>query len=78
MFEHMIAEVIKMNQKKDFPAGEWSMTSLRPVQIRPSLLNRVLPTLGDVMIRIGLMLKDRPQASLTTDQAHAPNFLIML
>ena len=78
MFEHMIAVNMKMNTKNTYREDECIDTFMKPVQFRPSLIDRVLPALGDAMISVGLKLKYRPHASLTTEQAHAPNFLITL
>jgi hypothetical protein len=78
MFEHMIAEVIKMDTRTIYRDEDGIDSSMRPIQFRPSLLDRVLPRIGDAMIKVGLKLKYRPDASLNTEQASAPNFLIML
>jgi hypothetical protein len=78
MFEQLIAENMKINAKNTYREDGYIDAFVKPVQFRPSLIDRVLLTLGDVMISVGLKLKQRPQASLTTEQAHAPNFLIML
>jgi hypothetical protein len=78
MFEHMIAEDMKMSTKNTHREDECIDAFMKPVQFRPSLIDRVLLALGDAMIRFGLKLKYRPHTSLTTEQAHAPNFLIML
>jgi hypothetical protein len=78
MFEHMIAEDMKMSYKNTCCDADGIDTFMKTVQIRPSLIDRTLLTLGDVMISVGLKLKERPSASLTTEQAQAPNFLIML
>jgi hypothetical protein len=51
---------------------------MKPVQIKPSLMDRILRSLGEALIWVGLKLKDRPHSKLTTEQSHAPNFLIML
>jgi len=78
MLEHMIAFDIKMNTKNTYRDDEWTDCYMRPAQLRPSLVDRVLPALGDAMISVGLKLKHRPHASLINEQAPAPNFLIML
>jgi len=78
MFEHMIAENMKMNMKNTFREDEGIDSYMKPVQMRSSLISRVLTALGDAMINLGLKLKYRPQASPTAERAQAPNFLIML
>ena len=78
MFEHMIAEDMKMNTRNNYREDDCIGAYMKPVQFRPSLVDRVLPALGDAMIRFGLKLKYRPHDSLSTEQAHAPNFLITL
>jgi hypothetical protein len=78
MFEHMIAEKMKMSTKTTCRDNDCIDPNMRPVQFRPSLLDRVLLTVGDLMINVGLKLKFRPHASLNTEQASVPNYLIML
>ena len=79
MFEHMTAEDMKMNNKStSCDDNDGIDTFVNPVEIRPSLIDRTLLTLGDVMINVGLKLKERSGASLTTEQSQAPDFLIML
>ncbi len=78
MFEHMIAENIRMSSRTTNRDDDRIDPSMRPVQFRPSLLDRVLPFLGDAMISVGIKLKYRSQASLSTEQASVPNYLIML
>ncbi len=78
MFEHMIAEKMKMNASTTNRDDDCIDPYMRPVQFRPSFIDRVLPALGDAMINVGLKLKYRPHASLNTEQASSPNYLIML
>jgi hypothetical protein len=78
MFEHMIAVEMKMNTKHTYRDDEGINTFMKPIQLRPTLIDRVLPALGDAMISVGLKLKYRPHPSLATEQAQAPNYLIML
>jgi hypothetical protein len=78
MFEHMIAETLKMNTKNTYRDDDCIDAYMKPVQFRSSIIDRVLPILGDAMISIGLKLKYRPHASLITEHAQAPNYLIML
>jgi hypothetical protein len=44
----------------------------------PPLLNRALPTLGETLIRIGHRLMEHSYHPLTSEEATAPTFLIML
>jgi hypothetical protein len=78
MFELMIVEIMKMDQKNANRWDESGQTFMRPVQIKPSLMDRVLRSLGEALIWVGLKLKDRPHTKLTSEQSHAPNYLIML
>jgi hypothetical protein len=78
MFEQLIAEDMKLNTRNTYREDDCIDAYMKPIQFRPSLIDRVLTTLGDALIRFGLKLKYRPSASLTSKQAHAPNFLIML
>ena len=45
---------------------------------KPSLLSRALPVLGDALIRAGNRLKEHSYHPPTSEEATAPNFLIML
>jgi hypothetical protein len=46
--------------------------------INPPLFSRALPNLGETLIRIGTRLKERSYHQLTSEEATAPTFLIML
>ncbi len=78
MFEQVIAEKMKTSTKTTNRDDDCIDPSMKTVQFKPSFLDRLLPTLGDAMIRAGLKLKYRPHATLNTEQASAPNYLIML
>lgn len=78
MFEHMIIEKIKINLKNTYRDNDGIDPFMKPVQFRPSFIDRTLLSLGEAMISVGQKLKERPSASLTTEQAQTPNFLIML
>jgi hypothetical protein len=78
MFEHMLAEELIANYKNTYREDDCIDPFMRPIQVRPSIIDRVLLVLGDTMISVGLKLKYRPHASLTPEGAHAPNFIIML
>jgi hypothetical protein len=51
---------------------------MKPIHYKPSLIDRLLAVLGEAMINIGLKLKDRPRTKLNAEQAHSPNYMIML
>lgn len=78
MFEQLIAEDIKMRTRNTGRDEDGIDAAMKPVQIRASLIDRILPVVGDAMISVGLKLKSRPHASLTTERAQAPNYFIML
>ena len=44
----------------------------------PPIFQRVLPSLGEAMIRVGTRLKEHSYHKLTSEEASAPTFLIML
>jgi hypothetical protein len=46
--------------------------------VNPPLLNRALPILGEALIRLGNHLKEHSYRQPTSEEATAPNFLIML
>jgi hypothetical protein len=46
--------------------------------ITPPLYDRGLAFLGDTLIRLGTMLKERAYTRLTAEEASAPVFMIML
>ena len=52
MFEHMITEDMKVNAKTTSRDDDCIDPNMRPVHFRPSLLDRILPTLGDAMISV--------------------------
>ncbi len=78
MFEKMMVALIMADNKKTQSESQEDQFLSKPVRVRPSLVDRVLPAVGDVMIRVGSKLKDRPHTRLSNEQAHSPNFLIML
>ncbi len=78
MFEMRIVELMKMENRNAGDGLEDGHTLMRPVHFKPSLMDRLLPSLGEALISVGLKLKDRPRAKLNTEQANSPNFLIML
>ena len=46
--------------------------------VNPPLLERVLPMLGEMLIRFGTRLKEHSYRKLTASEASAPTFMIML
>jgi hypothetical protein len=46
--------------------------------VNPALIDRALPALGETLIRVGTRLKEHSFHQLTSEEATAPNFLIML
>ncbi len=78
MFEMMNAEIIKSEMKAFGGSSESESCGSNPVQLKPSLVDRALISLGQVMITTGLKLKYRQLARLSNAEAHTPNFLIML
>jgi hypothetical protein len=78
MFDHIVVELMKVENRSHCVESELGQYSMKPIHFKPSLFDRLLAVLGEAMINIGLKLKDRPSAKLNTEQAHSPNFLIML
>jgi hypothetical protein len=78
MFEQRIVELMKMENRNSRVEDDSGQSDIRPVHFRPSLMDRVLRTLGEAMISIGLKLTDRPHAKLNTERAQSPNYMIML
>ncbi len=46
--------------------------------IKPPLYDRILTWTGEVLIKIGMKLKEMPERKLITEEASVPTFLIML
>lgn len=46
--------------------------------IDPSIVARILPAVGETLIRIGTRLKEHSFRKLTPEEASTPTFLIML
>ena len=78
MFEQRFVEFMKMENRSASEKDEQGYAAMKPVHFKPSLMDRVLPTLGEAMINIGIKLKDRPHAKLNAEQAQSPNYMIML
>ena len=78
MFDPIIVELMKSENRSHCVESELDQFSMKPIHFKPSILDRLLSVLGEAMINIGLKLKERPNAKLNTEQAHSPNYLIML
>jgi hypothetical protein len=78
MFEQRIVELMKLDNRNACDEFDQVQSNMRPVHFKPSLMDRVLPTLGEAMISVGLKLKNRPHMKLNTEQANSPNYMIML
>ena len=46
--------------------------------VNPRLTERILPILGDFLCRLGTRLKEHSYHKLTSEEASAPTFMIML
>jgi hypothetical protein len=77
MFEMMMAEKMKSDFQNFGESSELEPKNLKTVQIKHSLMDRILPVLGQALINTGLKLKYRQHARLL-EEAHTPNYLIML
>ncbi|MGE5122878.1 MAG: hypothetical protein ACM3H7_00050 [Acidobacteriaceae bacterium] len=78
MFDQVIIEMIKMKQRNVQRGYDWTQAFVKPEPVRLSLIDRVLPVIGDSLIRVGNKMKQRSHSRLTADHAQTPNFLIML
>ncbi len=78
MFDNLMVELILADIKKTQAYSQEDQFFSKPFRARASLVDRVLPAVGDVMIRVGSKLKDRSHTPPAGEQVHSPNFLIML
>jgi hypothetical protein len=78
MFDQVIIEFMKMSQKKIHRGYEWTQEFIKPVPVKLSLMDRVLPAVGESLIKAGNKLKQRTHARLTAEHAQTPTFMIML
>jgi hypothetical protein len=78
MFEMMMAEKLITDMKNIRTDIEMDRAYNRPIQIEISFTDRLLSRLGMVMVNAGHRLINRTCISKVTEQAQAPNFLIML
>ena len=78
MFDHIGVELMKSENRSHCVESELGQSSMKPIHFKPSLIDRILAVLGEAMINIGFKLKDRPHTKLNAEQAHSPNYMIML
>ncbi len=78
MFEHLVSEVMIMDQKKAYRDDDCISSDMKPVRVKAPIMGRLLPALGDKMINLGLKLKGSTYSSINAEKAQAPNYLIML
>jgi hypothetical protein len=78
MFDLRSIEMMRLENRKICDGDEQGLSGLKVVQFKPSLMDRVLLTIGEAMIVVGLKLKERPHMKLNSEQAQSPNYLIML
>jgi hypothetical protein len=77
MFDQLIIERMKMDQRWINRDDDGIDSSMKPVQFNASPVDRFLSILGEIMISLGLKLKERSRTPMS-EKAQAPNFLIML
>ena len=78
MFDLEIFEAINIHQETLCREACLNQALRQAGLTNPPLMDRALPRLGDTLINIGLKLKERSHARMTTEQAPVPSFLIML
>ena len=78
MFDPESFETIRIHQENLRRQAYLSQVLWQAGLSNPSLVDRVLPMLGDTLIHIGLKIKERASIRLATEQASVPTFLIML
>jgi len=74
----IFVEFMKMDLKHRHRGYDWTQEFVKPVPVKISLMDRVLPAVGERLISFGYKLKQRSQARLTAEQAQTPTFMIML
>ncbi len=74
----MLVELIKLDDKRRNRGYDWTQEFVKPVPVKLSLMDRILPALGERLISLGSKLKQRSHARMTAENAHSPNFMIML
>ncbi len=78
MFEMMIAEKLIMESRSASHVTDPESTFRHLVHRKLSLTDRILSSLGQVMVKIGRNLMERSCVVRSNEEAQAPNFLIML
>ncbi len=73
----LIAELM-MKRKNNYPEYDWTSDCSKPVQHKLPVVDRIIDSTGEALISVGNRLKQHSHARLTTEQAQAPNFIIML
>lgn len=74
----MFVEFMKMDHKHNHRGYDWTQEFARPRPIKISLMDRILPAVGEALISLGIKLKQRSHARLTAEHAQTPTFMIML
>ncbi len=46
--------------------------------VQPAFYDRIITEIGEILIHIGMKLKEMPERKLNTEEASVPTFLIML
>jgi hypothetical protein len=78
MFDQRFVEMMKMENRNIDDGCDQLHSFMRPVQFKPSLMERVLPALGEAMISAGLKLKESSHAKQNAERAQSPNYMIMM
>jgi hypothetical protein len=78
MFEMMKFDMFVNFLKMDHKPHIADTIGPRIVMATISLMDRILPAIGESLIRVGNKLKQRSHARLTAEHAQTPTFMIML
>ena len=76
--ENLGNELILIHQESIRSASMLRHAFKQSGMINPPLFRRAIPMLGEALIRVGTMLKQRSYTRLSTDESTVPTFLIML
>jgi len=76
--ENLEYELMKMHLETIRREADTRLAIKRAGLSVSSLSERVLPFFGEMLIQLGTRLKERAYTRLTTEEASAPSFLIML
>ncbi len=74
----VMVEFMKMDRKRLNRRFDWTQEFVLPIQVKMSLIDRILTRIGEALISLGSKLKQRAHTRLTAEQAQIPNFMIML